>query len=103
MSARRDQGQKRAIGVPGEDVGPETREIQTPQGDVETPLERELDSEREASRHRAGGRPRDQGQALPNDDPGNEDANQALRRGISSRKRVADPERLTDDDTRERR
>lgn len=84
MSTEHDQGQKRAVGVPVEDVGRETRQVQTPDGDVETPLERELESERAAKQHRSGGRSRDAGQALPNDDPGNEDENQILRKDIPS-------------------
>ncbi|HMM42169.1 MAG TPA: hypothetical protein PKA95_09735 [Thermomicrobiales bacterium] len=84
MSTEHDQGQDRAVGVLGEDVGPETRQIQTPGGDVETPLERELESERANERRRSGGRSRDAGQALPNNDPENEATNQILRKDIPS-------------------
>lgn len=61
MSAEHDQGQDRAVGVPGEDVGPETRQIQTPDGDVETPMERELESERSKKHRQREGRSRDDG------------------------------------------
>ena len=115
MRTRRHHEQDRAIGRPGDDVGPETRQIETPSGDVETPLERELDAERETQDHRPGVTSIDEEEALPNDDPGNEDENRIFRRDIPSGMggagggdiddlgSASDAERTIDDDTRARR
>lgn len=83
-SSKDQTGQDRAVGVPGEDVGSQTRQVRSPDGDIETPLERELDRERQTDHHPSDAKSLDEQQALPSDDPGHDDARQPSGREIPS-------------------